>query len=73
MSARELGLPSQRRNWGGVIQRLRPWPVRENLRRPRDALDRRYLSEGSMTAISADEHADHTTRALSNTPNAADD
>jgi hypothetical protein len=56
-----------------VIQRLRPWPVRENLRRPRDALDRRYLSEGSMTAISADEHADHTTRALSNTPNAADD
>jgi putative transposase len=34
---------------------------------------RRYLSEASMTAIYADEHADHTTRALPNTPNATDD
>jgi len=37
------------------------------------AFPRRYLSEASMTAIYADEHADHTTRALSNTPNTTDD
>ncbi|MGW3956902.1 hypothetical protein ACWEKM_39755 [Streptomyces sp. NPDC004752] len=37
------------------------------------AFPRRYLSEGSMTAIYAAEHADHTTHALPNTPNATDD
>ncbi|MGW4518178.1 hypothetical protein ACWEO4_41030, partial [Streptomyces sp. NPDC004393] len=37
------------------------------------AFPRRYLSEGSMTAIYAAEHADHTTHALPNTPNTTDD
>lgn len=37
------------------------------------AFPRRYLSEGSMTAIYAAEHSDHTTHALPNTPNATDD
>ncbi|MFD6550229.1 transposase [Streptomyces sp. NPDC058398] len=37
------------------------------------AFPRRYLSEAGMTAIYADEHADHTTRALPNTPNTPDD
>ncbi|WP_199821107.1 hypothetical protein [Streptomyces fulvoviolaceus] len=33
------------------------------------AFPRRYLSEGSMAALYADEHAGHTPRALPNTPN----
>ncbi|WP_174864782.1 transposase, partial [Streptomyces spinoverrucosus] len=37
------------------------------------AFPRRYLSEGSMTAIYAAEHAEHTTPALPNTPNTTDD
>jgi len=37
------------------------------------AFPRRYLSEGSMTAIYAAEHSDRTTHALPNTPNATDD
>jgi putative transposase len=37
------------------------------------AFPRRYLSEGSMTAIYAAEHADHTTHALPNTQNTTDD
>ena len=37
------------------------------------AFPRRYLSEASMTAIYAAEHADHTTHALPNTPNTTDD
>ncbi|MET8134098.1 IS256 family transposase [Streptomyces sp. NPDC005251] len=36
------------------------------------AFSRRYLSEGSMEAIYADEHAGSTTRELPNTPNATD-
>ncbi|MFI1294463.1 transposase, partial [Streptomyces sp. NPDC020792] len=36
------------------------------------AFPRRYLSEGSMAGIYAAEHADHTTRALPNTPNTTD-
>ena len=37
------------------------------------AFPRRYLSEGSMTAIYATEHADHTTRALPNAPHTTGD
>ncbi|MFF2518403.1 transposase [Streptomyces sp. NPDC058086] len=37
------------------------------------AFPRRYLSQGSMTAIYAAEHTDHTPHALPNTPNATDD
>ncbi|MFB8775368.1 transposase, partial [Streptomyces broussonetiae] len=36
------------------------------------AFPRRYLSEGSMTAIYAAEHTDRTTPALPNTPNTTD-
>ena len=37
------------------------------------AFPRGYLSEAGMTAIHADEHTAHTTRALPNAPDTTDD